>query len=208
MTMSEAIKYTETFTSFWKAYPRKTGKFPAFKAWEKSGIDSDLILPKQIVQDVEKRTRYNFWPEDHTKIPHAATFINQRRWDDEWMEDLPKGSQQHGGRKKSNSGFGSENRMTEPENNGPDLNKWQKCLNRMFMTYVRASKGLEDIGSCVKIKNDVLKETVKAFEEDIENGVTDTGQAATEMVLLMLTRLDQHTGLSLRHKVMKEARKG
>ena len=65
---------------FWKMYPRKTNKQSASKAWCK-------------LRDIDKATaievldsHINYWQEMKTQqqfIPHASTWLNARRWEDE-----------------------------------------------------------------------------------------------------------------------------
>jgi len=64
------------FETFWKAYPRKVGKGAAQKAWAMAVRKAD---PERIVEGVE---RYP-WPEDPSFVPHASTWLNGQRWEDE-----------------------------------------------------------------------------------------------------------------------------
>lgn len=64
------------FETFWKAYPRKIGKGAAQKAWAAAIRKAD---PEKIIEGVE---RYP-WPDDPSFIPHASTWLNGQRWDDE-----------------------------------------------------------------------------------------------------------------------------
>lgn len=75
--------YTEDFLAFWEEYPRKTGKGAAFRVWlrirpskkERAEISSALKWQKQSLQ----------WNDSgYGKfIPLPATYLNQRRWEDE-----------------------------------------------------------------------------------------------------------------------------
>lgn len=63
--------------SFWKAYPRKTAKQTALKAWGrvKAGDVAVLMVALEAQRGSEQWQR--------GVIPHAATWLNQRRWEDE-----------------------------------------------------------------------------------------------------------------------------
>jgi hypothetical protein len=64
------------FETFWKAYPRKVGKGAAQKAWTAAVRKAD---PDRIIEGVE---RYP-WPDDPAFVPHASTWLNGQRWEDE-----------------------------------------------------------------------------------------------------------------------------
>lgn len=66
------------FDDFYKQYPRKVGKAQAERAWRRlSGRDQAVA-----VEDIASRT----WPDDKKYIPHPATYLNARRWEDEKEE--------------------------------------------------------------------------------------------------------------------------
>jgi|GEM_PF-3470517 len=68
----------EGFDQFWKTYPRKDSKQDAIKAWWKiSEIDRMAvasILPRWV--------RSWKWIHEPQFIPHGATWLNKRRWED------------------------------------------------------------------------------------------------------------------------------
>jgi hypothetical protein len=68
------------FNEFWSMYPRKVSKRAAEKAWLKLTLQeqSDALeaLPNHIKYWKLKNTETEY-------IPHAATWINQGRWEDE-----------------------------------------------------------------------------------------------------------------------------
>lgn len=67
------------FTEFWQAYPRKVGKGAAEKAWSKLKPDLQIVLSALAWQ-----SRQDGWTKDQGAfIPHPATYLNQRRWEDE-----------------------------------------------------------------------------------------------------------------------------
>jgi hypothetical protein len=76
----------ELFGMFWEAYPRKAGKPASEKAFAKvrpSGLVFDAIL-----KAIEAQKRSAQWTKDGGQfIPYPATWLNQRRWEDELPED-------------------------------------------------------------------------------------------------------------------------
>ncbi len=75
----------EGFDEFWSVYPKKDAKDPARKAWAK--IAPDSALRDQIVAAVKARAQTKDWTKDGGQyVPMAATFLNQRRWEDEASE--------------------------------------------------------------------------------------------------------------------------
>lgn len=71
------------FDIFWKAYPKKVGKGAAQKSFEK--IDSSLY--PSILAAVEAQKKCEQWKRDGGQyIPYPATWLNQRRWEDEITE--------------------------------------------------------------------------------------------------------------------------
>ena len=77
---SKTNKEDFTFNSFYDIYPRKVGKAEALKAYKKIH-DKDLkAVFSGLNRYVEK------WSKEKTEkdfIPHASTWLNQKRWDDE-----------------------------------------------------------------------------------------------------------------------------
>lgn len=75
------------FERFWKAYPKKKAKATARKAWAK--LNPDMELCRTMSAALEKQKRSDDWLRDGGRyIPYPATWINQRRWEDE----LPDGA--------------------------------------------------------------------------------------------------------------------
>ena len=72
----------ELFGEFWGAYPRKTAKANALKSWLK--IKPDKPLAQRIILAVREQAKSPQWTRDDGQyIPHPATWLNQRRWEDE-----------------------------------------------------------------------------------------------------------------------------
>lgn len=69
------------FAEFWDQYPRKDGKQAAIEVWRR--LRPDAVLCERIAVDVAARARSPQWVKDNGQfIPHARTYLNQRRWDD------------------------------------------------------------------------------------------------------------------------------
>ena len=73
----------EKFDKFWSLYPRKVAKVAAQRSWKR--------LTNKNIQSIfevlhEHLIRWKF--KDLQYVPHASTWINQRRWEDE-LEPLP-----------------------------------------------------------------------------------------------------------------------
>jgi hypothetical protein len=76
------------FDEFWAAYPRRTGKEAARKAWcaaRKRDVTADHII-------TAARRYAEHPPDDPTFIPHPATWLNGGRYDDEPMERTNNGN--------------------------------------------------------------------------------------------------------------------
>lgn len=70
------------FAAFWAAYPRKIAKAAAWKAWAK--LDPSPVLFAEIMAALEIQKRQIAWvKDDGAFVPHAATWINGRRWEDQ-----------------------------------------------------------------------------------------------------------------------------
>ena len=73
---------SELFDVFWSTYPRKTAKANALKSWRK--IKPNKGLAQRIILAVREQAKTSQWTRDDGQyIPHPATWLNQRRWEDE-----------------------------------------------------------------------------------------------------------------------------
>ena len=66
------------FDRFWHAYPRKTAKAKARKAFDKALCKTDVGT---MLRALQWQCKTEQWLQGI--IPHAATWLNQERWDDE-----------------------------------------------------------------------------------------------------------------------------
>ena len=72
------------FDAFWEAYPKKTGKEAAKKAFARAKADIGTMLSALEVQKQSEQ-----WTKNNGQfIPNPTTWLNQGRWEDE----LPKPS--------------------------------------------------------------------------------------------------------------------
>ena len=67
----------DMFNRFYKAYPKSVARPAAEKAWLK--LNPDAALYEVIMRDIEHR----FIAEEFKLIPYPATYLNQRRFEDE-----------------------------------------------------------------------------------------------------------------------------
>ena len=88
------------FDEFWQAYPRKIGKGAARKAYARALriTDHDTIMGALSDQ------RPAMEAKESKFIPHASTWLNQERWEDEPEQpnDTPPGG--GGGNSKADAG--------------------------------------------------------------------------------------------------------
>ena len=81
-------KGDEMFERFWNAYPKRRGKEPARKAFYK--LKPSEVLLSTIISAIEADEQTDQWRRDGGQyIPYPATWLNQRRWEDERTVDLP-----------------------------------------------------------------------------------------------------------------------
>jgi len=69
-----------TFENFWSQYPKKVGKLTAKRSWEKLSLDNQQ---KALEAIVEHRKYWAAKGTDWEFIPHASTWLNQERFEDE-----------------------------------------------------------------------------------------------------------------------------
>ena len=70
------------FERFWAVYPRKAAKAAARRAFDR--INPDEALMEIMTTAIEKWKKTEQWNDnDGQYIPHPATWLNQRRWEDE-----------------------------------------------------------------------------------------------------------------------------
>lgn len=104
------------FARFWTAYPRHEAKQTALKAFTK--INPDEALLETMLSAIARFKETAQWQEDGGQyVPHPATWLNQRRWEDE----PPKGGVQ----KKRKDDY------DQRPNTEPDFNSVPRWLQEM-----------------------------------------------------------------------------
>lgn len=69
------------FDIFWMAYPRRTGKGAARKAFDKARQKTTLQV---MLNALEWQRQQEQWLSNGgAYIPHPSTWLNQERWEDE-----------------------------------------------------------------------------------------------------------------------------
>lgn len=72
----------DLFDRFWNAYPKKQAKPAARRAWDK--LAPDLETCRAMSAALARQKRSESWQRDGGRyIPLPATWLNQRRWEDE-----------------------------------------------------------------------------------------------------------------------------
>lgn len=83
-TQSEASPKALTppgFEEFWQAYPKKIGKPAAIRAFKTAKAEKSLPL---ILKDIATRKNGDQWKKSAGQfIPYPATYLNQKRWEDQ-----------------------------------------------------------------------------------------------------------------------------
>lgn len=78
--MKEGNIYTQNFLKFWQSYPKKIGKGAAFKSYQ--NIKNPKPSIDELINSINWHKKQDQW-QDKKYIPHPATWLNQRRWEDE-----------------------------------------------------------------------------------------------------------------------------
>lgn len=79
---NNAGEVAEKFARFWSAYPKKTGKGGAEKAFQKINPDNPLL--ETMLATLAWQSRQPAWLKDGGQfVPNPQTWLNQRRWEDE-----------------------------------------------------------------------------------------------------------------------------
>ncbi len=79
--------YSAEFEQFWSAYPKKVGKGDAFKAWQKNGHPPI----QEIIVILALACQCGDWlKEGGQYIPNPATWLNGKRWDDDYTAKAKK----------------------------------------------------------------------------------------------------------------------
>jgi len=188
--------YPAKFEAFWKAYPRKVAKPAAARAWEKQGVEDDMYAGAAAVQDVEKRLRHNWFSRDKTKIPHPATWINARRWEDEGWEDECGNDDNH---TPVTTNYQAK---PEPERHVP---WYELVINRLVKNYIFASGGLPETDTALNVKHKIIKDDAPAFVQEVTDETMTMRDASLQLGKLFLRHLDHAYQLNLATRVFKQS---
>lgn len=83
-------KEPASFAIFWQAWPKKEARAAALAAWRKVPQDPDTL--QAILDAIPRQQAAKDWPRENWRYcPQPATWLNQRRWEDEVPEPVPKG---------------------------------------------------------------------------------------------------------------------
>jgi hypothetical protein len=72
---------SQSFDTFWSAYPRKTNKSFAKRVFDKMAVDQPLL--SKILESIEVQKKTVWKDKDQQYIPHPSTWLNGQRWEDE-----------------------------------------------------------------------------------------------------------------------------
>jgi len=79
-----SFEYNPLFVEFWTVYPKKTGKGAAHNSWNKIKPKVSRETADKIIASVRAYAQTQQWKKENGQyIPNPATFLNQRRWEDE-----------------------------------------------------------------------------------------------------------------------------
>lgn len=74
-----SIGEPDGFAEFWSRYPRKTAKPRALKAFRAAKLNGHL---PEVLADLDSRIGGEWAGKEPQYIPHPATYLNDRRWED------------------------------------------------------------------------------------------------------------------------------
>lgn len=75
----------QDFPAFYKAYPKKQGRAVAEKSWGKMALAGQLPPLDDILSTLSKQIEKLRWTKENEQfIPLPSTYINQKRWEDEF----------------------------------------------------------------------------------------------------------------------------
>ncbi len=78
--------WSNSFKTFWEVYPQKKAKQDAEKAFRKINPDEKLL--EVMIEKLEQFKISKEWMKDNGEfIPHAATWLNGKRWEDELVQE-------------------------------------------------------------------------------------------------------------------------
>jgi len=88
--MSLKFDYPHDFERLWKAHPVGVKK-PAFDAWKKLKLTADDN--NELVVHLDRRHKDDARWIEGKYVPHLSSFLNQRRWEDDYRRVKRSGPQ-------------------------------------------------------------------------------------------------------------------
>ncbi len=75
-------KGDDGFESFWKTYPKRVGRGAAEKAWKRLKPNTETV--QAIIKAIGEQKESANWQKDLGQfVPYPATWLNQKRWQDD-----------------------------------------------------------------------------------------------------------------------------
>jgi len=90
-TSTSTVRTTTRFSQFYARYPKHVRRVKAERAWLKTNAESDTDLWLKIMAGLHRWMK--LWDAERREskyIPHAATFLNERQWEDECELPAPR----------------------------------------------------------------------------------------------------------------------
>jgi hypothetical protein len=79
-------EYSPAFEAFWSCYPRRVAKLAAWREWTLWGCE---VFPDAVMAGLRSQLPV-FARRQVEHIPHAGTWLYQRRWEDVVAPPMPK----------------------------------------------------------------------------------------------------------------------
>ena len=159
-------------------------KKPAAKAFEKLSPDEQIAARV----DVEKRNRAHWWSSDPRKIPHAATYLNAGRWEDEWEADLVA--------RREAQPVAAPNYAPREDTAAP-MSRWKALANRIALKWLRNAGGVSDTAA--------LERTVRECAAEAERYLDGEDDGPMTLAEMVLGRLDYEYGTNHKHRMLRYA---
>ena len=119
-TSLRSVSLRDMFDTFWSDYPKKVAKQNALKAWKR--IDADQDVFGEIMTGLQRWKASEEWTRDDGRfIPHPATWLNGRRWEDE----IPVHQDQPAGKPEKRV---PAQQYSQRESSGDEEGNWQDWL--------------------------------------------------------------------------------
>lgn len=93
-TAKKTQSYPDDFELWWQGYPRKIAKADAAKAWKRARRSADAETLTTALAASVRAWRAQGRATEH--IPHAASWLNGRRWEDQPETDMPRAAEPKG----------------------------------------------------------------------------------------------------------------